>query len=37
LAGILGGKYQQNMPENIAKRLKEITVDIDMVTYESKK
>lgn len=37
LAGILGGKYQQDMPENIAKRLKEITVDIDMVTYESKK
>jgi dipeptidyl aminopeptidase/acylaminoacyl peptidase len=37
LAGILGGKYQQEIPENIAKRLKEITVDINMVTYESKK
>jgi dipeptidyl aminopeptidase/acylaminoacyl peptidase len=37
LAGILSGKYQQDMPENVATRLKEITVDIDMVTYESKK
>ncbi|MFV5702800.1 alpha/beta fold hydrolase [Flavobacterium sp. XS2P12] len=37
LAGILGGNYQKEMPENVAKRLKEITVDINMVTYESKK
>ena len=37
LAGILGGKYQQDMPENVAKRLKEITVDISKVTYEPKK
>ncbi len=37
LAEILGGKYQQDMPENVAKRLKEITVDISKVTYEPKK
>jgi len=37
LAGILGGKYQKDMPENVAKRLKEITVDISKVTYEPKK
>lgn len=37
LAGILGGKYQQDMPENVAKRLKEITVDISKVTHEPKK
>ena len=37
LASILGGNYQTEMPENVAKRLKEITVDINMVTYESKK
>ena len=36
LASILGGKYQEEMPENVAKRLKEITVDIDTVTYEAK-
>jgi hypothetical protein len=37
LAGILGGKYQHDMPENVAKRLKEITVDISKVSYEPKK
>jgi len=37
LAGILGGKYQQDMPENVSKRLKEITVDISNVTYEPNK
>ncbi|TDD96214.1 S9 family peptidase [Flavobacterium cellulosilyticum] len=37
LAGILGGKYQKEMPENVANRLKEITVDISKVTYEPKK
>ena len=37
LSSILGGNYQPEMPENVAKRLKEITVDINMVTYESKK
>lgn len=37
LAGILGGKYQKEMPENVANRLKEITVDISNVTYEPKK
>ena len=37
LAGILGGSYQKEMPENVAKRLKEITVDVSKVTYEPKK
>jgi dipeptidyl aminopeptidase/acylaminoacyl peptidase len=37
LASILGGKYQIEMPENVAKRLKEITVDISKVTYEATK
>jgi dipeptidyl aminopeptidase/acylaminoacyl peptidase len=37
LAGILGGRYQQEMPENVAKRLKELTVDISKVTYEPAK
>ncbi len=37
LAGILGGRYQKDMPEDVAKRLKEITVDINTVTYEPKK
>jgi len=37
LAGILGGSYQKEMPENVANRLKEITVDISKVTYEPKK
>lgn len=37
LAGVLGGQFQEEMPEKVAKRLKEITVDINMVTYESKK
>jgi dipeptidyl aminopeptidase/acylaminoacyl peptidase len=36
LAGVLGGKYQAEMPENVAKRLQEITVDIDTVIYEAK-
>ena len=36
LAGILGGRYQKEMPENVAKRLKEITVDVKTVTYEPK-
>ena len=36
LAEILGGRYQQEMPENVAIRLSEITVDITKVTYEPK-
>ena len=36
LAGILGGRYQKEMPENVAKRLKEITVDVKTVTYDPK-
>jgi dienelactone hydrolase len=37
LAGILGGRYQKEMPENVAQRLKELTVDISKVTYEPAK
>lgn len=37
LAGILGGTYQKTMPEDVAKRLKELTVDISKVTYEAAK
>ena len=36
LAGILGGRYQKEMPENVAKRLKEMTVDVRTVTYAPK-
>jgi dipeptidyl aminopeptidase/acylaminoacyl peptidase len=32
LATHVGGRYQEDMPENIAKRLEEITVDINTVT-----
>jgi dipeptidyl aminopeptidase/acylaminoacyl peptidase len=32
LAQHIGGRYQEEMPENIAKRLAEITVDINTVT-----
>ena len=37
LAGILGGRYQEDMPEDVAKRLKELKVDISKVTYEPAK
>ncbi|MCW1961970.1 S9 family peptidase [Chryseobacterium viscerum] len=33
LAEVIGGRYQKEMPENVAKRLKEMTVDISKVTY----
>lgn len=33
LAEVIGGRYQKEMPENVAKRLKEMTVDIAKVTY----
>jgi dipeptidyl aminopeptidase/acylaminoacyl peptidase len=36
LAGILGGRYQKEMPENVVKRLEEIRVDIAKVKYEAK-
>ena len=36
LAGILGGRYQKEMPEKVAKRLKEMTVDVKTVTYDPK-
>ena len=32
LATHVGGRYQEDMPENIARRLEEITVDINTVT-----
>jgi len=37
LASILGGRFQKEMPENVAKRLAEMTVDINTVTYDPKK
>ena len=36
LAKHLGGRYQEEIPENIAKRLEEITVDINAVTLPEK-
>jgi dipeptidyl aminopeptidase/acylaminoacyl peptidase len=36
LASILGGQYQKEVPEDVAKRLSEMTVDISKVTYETK-
>ncbi|WP_300687391.1 S9 family peptidase [Chryseobacterium sp.] len=33
LSEVIGGRYQKEMPENVAKRLKEMTVDIKKVTY----
>lgn len=36
LAGILGGRYQESMPDDVAKRLKELSVDISSVTYTPK-
>ncbi|MFD1144177.1 S9 family peptidase [Larkinella insperata] len=37
LAKHLGGRYQESMPENVAKRLKEITVDVKTVQLAEKK
>lgn len=34
LAPILGGRFQEDMPDDVAKRLKEITVDVQTVIYE---
>ena len=36
LASVLGGRFQPDIPEEVAKRLKEITVDIKTVTYAPK-
>ena len=36
LAGHLGGRYQESMPDNVAKRLQEITVDPKTVTLAKK-
>ncbi len=37
LAGILDGRYQSTMPEDVSKRLEELRVDISTVTLEQKK
>lgn len=34
LAEVIGGRFQEDMPENIAEKLNEIRVDIDLVTLE---
>lgn len=36
LAPILGGRYQEDMPEDVAKRLEEMRVDIQSVVYSEK-
>ncbi|WP_213279588.1 alpha/beta fold hydrolase [Chryseobacterium indologenes] len=36
LAEVIGGRYQKEMPDNVAKRLKEMTVDISKVNYTPK-
>jgi dipeptidyl aminopeptidase/acylaminoacyl peptidase len=37
LAGILGGRYQDGMPQDVAERLSQLRVDISKVTHEVKK
>lgn len=37
LAEMLGGRYQKEMPEDVAQKLEELKVDISKVTYEPKK
>lgn len=37
LAGILDGRYQEEMPEDVASRLEELRVDINSVVHEAKK
>jgi dipeptidyl aminopeptidase/acylaminoacyl peptidase len=34
LAPILGGRFQEDMPDDVAKRLEEITIDITTVVYD---
>jgi dipeptidyl aminopeptidase/acylaminoacyl peptidase len=36
LAEYLGGRFQKDMPEDVSKRLAELKVDIESVTYEPK-
>ncbi len=36
LSGILGGRYQKDMPADVAKRLEELRVDVKKVTYTPK-
>ncbi len=36
LADELGGRYQEDMPEDVAKKLEELRVDIEAVVYEPK-
>lgn len=36
LSGIIGGRYQKEMPEDISKRLSELKVDVTKVTYTPK-
>lgn len=35
LANQIGGRYQEDMPEDVAKRLEELRVDVNKVTYEA--
>ena len=35
LADQIGGRYQTEMPEDVAKRLEELRVDVSTVTYEA--
>ncbi|SCY65224.1 S9 family peptidase [Flavobacterium caeni] len=37
LSGILGGRYQDGMPQDVAERLMQLKVDINTVKYEPKK
>ncbi|PHQ36849.1 S9 family peptidase [Rhodopirellula bahusiensis] len=34
LAGQIGGRYQEEMPDDVASRLEELRVDVSKVTYE---
>lgn len=36
LASVLGGRYQEDMPEDVAARLEELRVDINAVVYSEK-
>ena len=37
LAGQIGGRFQKDMPDNVATRLTELRVDISSVNYEARK
>lgn len=37
LADQIGGRYQKEIPDEVAKRLEELRVDVDKVTYEADK